>query len=56
MLDQNIDLKEKLTRVLDRARHEAIALILTEPEIEKAPGEPLPEWMTASQLAPTGSL
>jgi hypothetical protein len=51
MLDQNLDLKEKLTRVLDRARHEAIALILAEPEIEKSPTEPSPEWMTASQLA-----
>ncbi|MDQ3668445.1 MAG: hypothetical protein M3410_18105 [Acidobacteriota bacterium] len=51
MLDQTLDLKEKLTRVLDRATHEAIALVLAQPETEKAPAEPGPEWMTAAQLA-----
>jgi hypothetical protein len=51
MLDQTLDLKEKLTRVLDRATHEAIALVLAQPETERAPAEPMPEWMTATQLA-----
>ena len=51
MLDQTLDLKEKLTRVLDRATHEAIALVLTQPETERAPAEAVLEWMTATQLA-----
>ena len=51
MLDQTLDLKEKLTRVLDRATHEAIALVLAQPENERAPEEPVLEWMTATQLA-----
>lgn len=51
MIDQNLDLKEKLTRVLERATHEALALVLAQPKSEKTPGEPLPEWMTATQLA-----
>jgi hypothetical protein len=49
MLDR--DLKEKLTRLFDRMSEEAIALLATQPEIEKVTPEPLPEWMTASQLA-----
>jgi hypothetical protein len=51
MLNQTLDLKEKLTRVLDRATHEAIALVLAQPKTEGAAAEPLPEWMTATQLA-----
>jgi len=51
MIDQNLDLKEKLTRVLERATHEALALVLAQPESEKTPAKPLPDWMTASQLA-----
>ncbi len=51
MLDQTLDLKEKLTRVFDRATHEAVALILAQPEPERTPAESAPEWMTASQLA-----
>ncbi len=51
MLDQTLDLKEKLTRVLDRATHEAIALVLAQPETESVLAEPMPEWMTATQLA-----
>lgn len=49
MLDK--DLREKLTRLFDRMSEEAIALLAAQPEIEKATLEPLPEWMTASQLA-----
>lgn len=51
MIDQNLDLKEKLTRVLERATHEALALVLAQAESEKTPAEPLPDWMTAGQLA-----
>ena len=51
MLDQTLDLKEKLTRALDRATHEAIALVLAQPETESVLAEPMPEWMTATQLA-----
>lgn len=50
MRDRDLDLKEKLTRVLDRATHEAIALVLAQPETERATAEPMPEWMTATQL------
>jgi hypothetical protein len=51
MIDQNLDLKEKLTRVLDRATQDAIALLLSHRESEKPSPDPMPEWMTASQLA-----
>ena len=51
MLDQTLALKEKLTRVLDRATHEAIALVLAQPDSEKVTAESMPEWMTATQLA-----
>lgn len=51
MIDQNLDLKEKLTSVIDRATQDAIALFLAQREVEKPSAEPMPEWMTASQLA-----
>lgn len=51
MIDQNSDLQEKLTRVLDRATQDAIALLLAQREAERPHAEPAPEWMTASQLA-----
>jgi hypothetical protein len=51
MIDQNLDLKEKLNRVLDRAAQDAIALLLSHCESEKPSADPIPEWMTASQLA-----
>lgn len=51
MLDQNLDLKEKLASVIDRATQDAFALLLAQSEVERLPTEPLPEWMTASQLA-----
>jgi len=51
MIDQNLDLKEKLTRALDRATQDAIALLLLQRESEKSSAEPIPDWMTASQLA-----
>lgn len=49
MLDK--DLKEKLNRLFDRMADEAIAMFATQPETERLPPEPLPEWMTATQLA-----
>ncbi|MGI8836344.1 MAG: hypothetical protein ACR2H4_06860 [Pyrinomonadaceae bacterium] len=51
MIDQNLDLKEKLASVINRATQDAVALLLTQREIEKPSAEPTPEWMTASQLA-----
>ena len=51
MIDQNLDLREKLTQVLDRATQDAIALLVAQREVESLPAEPTPEWMTASQLA-----
>jgi hypothetical protein len=51
MLDQNLDLKEKLASVIDRATQDAIALLLAQREVERLPVEPSSEWMTASQLA-----
>ena len=51
MLDKDLDLKEKLTRLFDRTTYEAMALLLAQPESEAATPEPLLEWMTASQLA-----
>ena len=49
MLDQN--LKEQLTRLFDRMSEEAIALVLTQSQLQSVEPEPTPEWMTASQLA-----
>lgn len=51
MTDQNSDLNEKLTRVFDRATQDAIALLLSHRENQQPSPEPIPEWMTASQLA-----
>src|SRR6266542_3108758 len=51
MIDQKSDLKEKLASVIERATQDAIALLLAQREIEKPKAEPMPEWMTASQLA-----
>lgn len=51
MIDQKSDLREKLASVIDRATQDAIALLLAQREIEKPTAEPMPEWMTASQLA-----
>ena len=51
MIDQNSDLKAKLTRVLDRAAQDAIALLLSHCENQQPSAEPISDWMTASQLA-----
>lgn len=51
MLDQNLDLKEKLASVIDRATQEAVALLLSQRATENPSVESAPEWMTGSQLA-----
>ncbi|SRR6266511_3269872 len=51
MLDQNLDLKEKLAGVIDRATKEAIALLLTQRETAQTSAESAPEWMTTTQVA-----
>jgi hypothetical protein len=51
MLDQNLDLKEKLASVIDRATQDALALLLSQREAETPSVESAPEWMTAAQLA-----
>ena len=49
MLDE--DLKSKLNYEFDRAKQKVIALVLARCEAERSSSEPLPEWMTAAQLA-----
>src|SRR5688500_7183250 len=51
MLDKEPNLKEKLTRLFDRTTFEAMALLLAQPDPEKAQAEPILDWMTATQLA-----
>jgi hypothetical protein len=51
MIDQNLDLIEKLASVIDRATQDGLALLLTQREAEIPSAEYAPEWMTASQLA-----
>jgi hypothetical protein len=51
MLDQHLDLKEKLASVIDRATQDAIALLLTQREAAQPSVESAPNWMTATQLA-----
>lgn len=51
MLDQNLDLKEKLASVIDRATQDAIALLQTQREAAQTSVESSADWMTASQLA-----
>jgi hypothetical protein len=51
MLGEDLDLRAKITDVLDCAAKEVIALVEVDGEIEKNSTEPLPEWMTAAQLA-----
>jgi hypothetical protein len=51
MLDQDLNLKEKLASVIDRATQDAIALLQTQREAAQHSVESAPEWMTARQLA-----
>ena len=51
MLDEDLDLKAKIADVLECALKEIIALVETDRYVERSSPEPLPEWMTAAQLA-----
>ena len=51
MLDEDLDLKAKIVDVFECAAKDVIALVEARPEVEKCSAEPLPEWMTAAQLA-----
>ena len=51
MLDKQSNLKQKLNQLFDRTTLDAITLLLAESESERSAPEPLPDWMTASQLA-----
>ena len=51
MLDEDLDLKTRITDVLECAVKEVIALIEATRDVEQNSAEPLPEWMTAAQLA-----
>lgn len=51
MLDEYLDLKAKIADVFECAAKEVIALVEADRDVEKRSFEPLPEWMTAAQLA-----
>jgi hypothetical protein len=51
MIDQNLDLKEKLASIIDHAIQDAIALLLTQREAAQPSVESAPDWMTPTQLA-----
>jgi hypothetical protein len=51
VLDEDFDLKTKIADVLECAAKQLVALVETDRDIEKKSAEPLPEWMTAAQLA-----
>ena len=51
MLDEDLDLKAKIADVFECVAKEVIALVETARVVEKNSTQPLPEWMTAGQLA-----
>jgi hypothetical protein len=51
MLDEDLDLKTRITDILECASKEIIALVEAHCDVERSSPEPLPEWMTAAQLA-----
>jgi len=51
MLDEDSDLREKLTHAFEHMTQEVIALVQAHCDIGTRSPEPLPEWMTAAQLA-----
>lgn len=51
MLDEDFDLKARIADVLECATREVIALVAKDCDGEKNSVEPLPEWMTAGQIA-----
>jgi hypothetical protein len=48
---QENNLEEQLTRLFDRMGEEAMAILLTQSQLQSVEPEPTPEWMTAAQLA-----
>lgn len=51
MLDEDLELKTRITDVLECAAKEIIALVEAHRDVERSSPESLPEWMTAAQLA-----
>jgi hypothetical protein len=51
MPDEDLDLKTRITDILECASKEIIALVEAHRYVERSSPEPLPEWMTAVQLA-----
>src|SRR5687767_1981648 len=51
MLHEDLDLKAKISDVLECAAKQVTALAEADRDVEKRSAEPLPEWMTATQLA-----
>ena len=51
MLDEDLDLKTRIADVLECASKEVIALVEASRDVERNSAAPLPEWMTAAQLA-----
>src|SRR5262245_18319072 len=51
MLDRFSELKEKLRELFDRTSDDAIALLITESNTETVAAQPMPDWMSATQLA-----
>ena len=51
MLDKYSNLKQKLSQLFDRTTLDAIELLIAESPPARIEAEPLPDWMTATQLA-----
>ena len=51
MLDEDLDLKARITDVLECASKEIVPLVEAHRNVERNSPEPLPEWMTVTQLA-----
>jgi hypothetical protein len=51
MLDEDSDLKAKIADMFECAANQVIALVEADREVGKNSAEPLPDWMTAAQLA-----
>jgi hypothetical protein len=51
MVDEDLDLKAKIADVFECAAKAVIELVAVDRNLEKNSAEPLPEWMTAAQLA-----
>ena len=51
MLDEDLDLKAKIADVFECAAKEVIGLVEANRDVGNSKAEPLPEWMTAAQLA-----